>query len=136
MIGFSTETLAFGGPPKVLLKKSELLCLVLFGFGLVLGAPSLIDQATIRPRTLTRNGFLAPVMLVWKPVVLPTAWQLVGHDGVAGVAAPSTIRRGAAPAMPLPTTAASKAANTAIATDFFGDHGDRRRVDVRRRANG
>jgi hypothetical protein len=65
-------------------------------------------------------------MLVWKPVVLPTAWQLVGQDGVAGVAAPSTITRGAAPAMPVPMTAASTAAKTAIAVA---------RVHLCRRAN-
>ena len=49
MIGFSTETLALGAPPKVLLKKSRSLWLLLFGFGLVLGAPVLIDQATSAP---------------------------------------------------------------------------------------
>ena len=32
-----------------------------------------------------------------KPVVFPTAWQLVGQDGVAGAAAPRTTTRGAAP---------------------------------------
>lgn len=100
---------------------------------MVLGAPVLIDQATIRPRTVTEKGFFAPVMFVWKPVVLPTAWQLVGHDGAAGVAAPSTIKRGAAPAMPVPMTAASSVAKTAIAITF-GDRKNRRRLDLCMRA--
>src|SRR3954453_21800832 len=95
MIGFSTEILAFGGPPNVLVKKSKSLWLLLFGFGFVLGAPVLIDHATIRPRKETANGFLAPVIDVWKPVVLPTAWQVVGQEGVAGAAAPSTATRAA-----------------------------------------
>ena len=71
-----------GEPPKVLLKKSKSLWL-LFGFGLVLvrGLDRPGDHASAgrddeRP--------FAPVMLVWNPVVLPTAWQLVGQDGTAG----------------------------------------------------
>jgi hypothetical protein len=115
MIGLRTEILAFGVPPKVLLKKSRSLWLLLLGFGLVLGAPVLIDQATIRPLEETRNGFLAPVIEVWKPVVFPTAWQVAGQDGVAGAAAPSTATRGAAPAWPVSSAAASSAANTATA---------------------
>src|SRR5215208_4009977 len=115
MIGFSTETLALGAPPNVLLKNSRSLWSLLLGFGLVLGAPVLIDQATSRPRKGTTNGFAAPVIDVWNPVVLPTAWQLVGHDGVAGAAAPSTSTRGAAPALPAPITAASRAATAATA---------------------
>src|SRR5436190_3331650 len=114
MIGFSTAILAFGEPPKVLLKKSKSLWLLLFGFGFVLGAPVLIDHATSRPRNGTTNGLLDPVIEVWNPVVFPTAWQLVGQDGVADAAAPRTTTRGAAPAEPLPSAAASSAAKTAI----------------------
>src|SRR4029450_11622854 len=115
MIGLSTEILAFGVPPKVLLKNSRSLWLLLFGFGLVLGDPVLIDQATIRPREEATNGFLAPVIEVWKPVVFPTAWQVAGQEGVAGAAAPSTTTRGAAAAFPVASTAPSSAANTATA---------------------
>src|SRR5947207_3256968 len=115
MIGLSTAICAFGLPPKVLLKKSRSLWLSLFGFGFVPGAPSLIDQATTWPRTVTVKGLFDPVMLVWKPVVLPTAWQLVGHDGVAGAAAPRTITRAAASALPVARAAASTTANTATA---------------------
>src|SRR6185437_4716855 len=115
MIGLRTEILAFGEPPKVLLKKSKSLWLLLLGFGFVLGAPVLIDHATTRPRNGTVKGLLEPVIEVWNPVVLPTAWQLVGHDGTAGVAAPSTTIRGAAPASPVPRASASAAANTATA---------------------
>src|SRR5215203_1328763 len=115
MIGFRTEIRAFGVPPNVLLKKSRSLWLLLLGFGLVLGAPVLIDQATIRPRTVETKGFRVPAIEVWKPVVLPTAWQVVGHEGVAGAAAPSTRTRAAAPAWPAPRTAASTIAATATA---------------------
>src|SRR6185369_14626174 len=115
MIGLRTEILALGLPPNVLLKKSRSLWLLLFGLGLVLGAPSLIDQATIRPRNGATNGFWAPVIEVWKPVVLPIAWQLVGQEGVAGAAAPSTTTLGAASAEPVPSTAASAVTKTATA---------------------
>src|SRR3954468_2221461 len=116
MIGLSTEIRAFGVPPKVLTKKSKSLWLLFCGFGLVLGAPVLIDQATIRPRKGTANGLLAPVIEVWKPVVLPIAWQLVGHDGAAGAAAPSTETRAAPSALPVARTAVGAAAQTATAT--------------------
>src|SRR5689334_6978134 len=113
MIGLSTAMRARGGPPKVLLKKSMSDWLLLFGFGFVLGAPVLIDQATTRPRNRTLKGLFEPAMEVWNPVVLPIAWQAVGHDGVAGAAAPSTTTRGAA--SPVPTATASTAAKTATA---------------------
>src|SRR5678815_3534110 len=107
MIGFRTEIRALGVPPKVLTKKSKSLWLSLFGFGFVLGVPVLIDQATIRPRKETAKGLLAPVIELWKPVVFPIAWQLVGHEGVAGAAAPSTATRAAPTASPVARTAAS-----------------------------
>ena len=71
MIGFRIEIRALGAPPKVLVKKSRSLWLLFCGFGFVLGAPVLIDQATSLPRTGTTKGFAAPVIEVWKPVVLP-----------------------------------------------------------------
>jgi hypothetical protein len=116
MIGFRTEIRAFGEPPNVLVKKSRSLWLSFCGFGFVLGAPVLIDQATTRPRTGTVKGLRDPVIEVWKPVVLPTAWQVVGHEGVAGEAAPSTITRAAPTASPVARTAASTAASTATAS--------------------
>src|SRR5689334_21599081 len=115
LIGFRTAIRAVGGPPKVLVKKSMSLWLLLFGFGLVLGAPVLIDQATIRTRKDTTNGLFDPVIDVWKPVVLPIAGHPVGQEGVAGAAAPSTSTRGAAPALPVPSATASTAAKTASA---------------------
>src|SRR5262245_41449083 len=115
MIGFSTEMRAFGVPPKVLLKNSRSLWLSLFGFGLVLGAPVLIDQATTLPLTGTTKGLFWPVIETWKPVVLPTAWQLVGQEGTAEAAAPSTITRGAPVAAPVPSSSARATEKTATA---------------------
>src|SRR5262245_26524568 len=67
------------------------------------------------PSNGTTNGFFVPAILVWNPVVLPIAWQLLGQDGAAGVAAPSTWVLGAAPAVPVPRTTTSIAAKTAVA---------------------
>src|SRR5262249_49220440 len=116
--GSNPRSPAWGAPPKDLVKKSMSLWLLFWGLGLVLGAPVLIDQATIRPVNGATNGFFEPVMLVWKPVVLPTAWQLLGHDGAAGVAAPSTCVRGAASALPTPRAIASRVAKTATAEEM------------------
>ena len=103
MIGLSTAILRLGRPPKVLLKKSRSLWLLFFGFGLVLGAPSLIDQATIRPLAVTSERVLrAGDRRSGSRWSCRPPGSSSGTRGSAGAAAPSTITRGAAPAMPVP----------------------------------
>ena len=75
------------------------------------GAPSVIDQATIRPRWGTTNASSSSPTRTWKPVVRDTAWHgLAGQLGALSVAvSPISMiaaSAGAAKARPPATSAA------------------------------
>src|SRR6187455_1935566 len=108
MIGFRTEMRAVGGPSKKSSKKS--ICFWL-------GRDILIDQATMAPLKGAAKGLLVRPIVLWKPVVLPIAWQESGHEGTAGAAAPRTTVLGAASAVPrLVTTTIAAAKRAAVSS--------------------